>query len=622
MKINSFYISNFKGIQSTKIEINSKTDGDVITLIGLNESGKTTILEALSRFLTRDKYASSLIKNEDKDSTNEFIPKHSKAAFSGKISINAIASVDESDRSALAAMYLEKYQMVLDRSKVPDQFSLETVYNFEDSRFIGAESVWEIEFHLRHKTKKKYIEYRYREDEKDYQIWSDGCDVLADRMPRIVYFPTFLFDIPERIYLYGKKDNITQYYNQIIQDILDNSNSKLNIQKHVIDRIERIKTSNKQNQSLYALLLASDEKKQIDAVIQQLANEIGKIVFGSWNEILGRNVSGKRIGIDWFLDSDQGNVPYIEMYIVDGQSRYSISERSLGFRWFFAFLLFTQFRKNRPSGEKTIFLFDEPASNLHSKAQIKLLETFDKIVKSGTSIIYSTHSHYMINPLWLESAYIVRNEAADYDRDDEIDSFEIVKTDIKAVRYRNFVGSNPTKTTYFQPALDALDVSFSPLLRAESAVIIEGKYDFPAFYYFMNKKKFDDAPDIFPATGAGNMAVMVSLLRGWGVEFKVLLDDDQAGRREKKRYINERILLENEVFTLGDIIPELKEKSFESIYQNDVIDDVKEYYSVNKVDKRHFATFFQNKLLTKHKSDYNETDKIFESIRIWLKIRR
>ena len=68
---------------------------------------------------------------------------------------------------------------------------------------------------------------------------------------------------------------------------------------------------------------------------------------------------------------------YVEIRIEENSDSFYISERSVGFRWFFSFLFFILFRKNRKTdlGE-TLFLLDEPASNLHSTAQKKLLETF------------------------------------------------------------------------------------------------------------------------------------------------------------------------------------------------------------------------------------------------------
>lgn len=50
MKHTFFEIQNFKGIEHLRLELTTKPQNNVFTLVGLNESGKTTILEALNFF--------------------------------------------------------------------------------------------------------------------------------------------------------------------------------------------------------------------------------------------------------------------------------------------------------------------------------------------------------------------------------------------------------------------------------------------------------------------------------------------------------------------------------------------------------------------------------------------
>lgn len=178
------------------------------------------------------------------------------------------------------------------------------------------------------------------------------------------------------------------------------------------------------------------------------------VVFDRWNDIFGVEVSSKSIDIDFETELiDQNSLPsvYLRFSIRDGQSKFDISERSAGFRWFFCFLLFTQFRVSRRNSS-ALFLFDEPASNLHSRAQEQLLKSFSNISKDNNMVVYSTHSHYMINLKWLEASYIVVNDAIDYyEGIENPQGGRHPDTNIYAVRYRDFVGQSPSKTTYFQP---------------------------------------------------------------------------------------------------------------------------------------------------------------------------
>ena len=619
MKINKFDIHNFKGISKATIHLADETPGNICTLIGLNESGKTTILEAISHFVTEDTDTSSLVETvHQKASMQDLIPKDKKAAFTGSVIIKALVSLEVDDVSALGKMFQDKYGMDLEKSTLPETFVVEKVYLYEDSTFKNTVSHWYISFNLKsHKARKfKLCTGKPGETPDLKKIWLSGIGVLKDRLPKIVYFPTFLFNFPDRIYLEGEDSETNSYYKQVIQDVLDSHGEGLNIQKHIVDRISRLRENSAAN--FLAIIFGSPEKGQIDAVLQSASNEMSKIIFGSWNKILGKNVKDKRVQIDWYPDSDKANAPYLEVSIVDGQAKYSLSERSLGFRWFFSFLLFTQFRKNRKNEGGTVFLFDEPAANLHSKAQIKLLESFSRIGNNRTYIIYSTHSHYMVNPLWLEKAYIVENKATDYDNEDDVDSFAIRKTDIKAIKYKNFVGSYPSKTTYFQPVLDALDVSFSPLITSANALIIEGKNDYHPFVYFKQKLKKDGFPTIFPGQGAGHSATLISLFRGWGVRFRIVLDDDSAGRTAKKKYKDEFFLKDNEVVTLGDISTILKNKEFEGIYMNDVKNAVNLSFSVSEPTKRQYSLYFQGLLASEATQDFPETEGAFQPLFDWI----
>ena len=84
MKIHKFEIKNFKGIDSTTVSLIDDAPGNITTLVGLNESGKTTILEAISHFITEDKDTATLVGTVlQKSSLQDLIPKDRKAAFTG-----------------------------------------------------------------------------------------------------------------------------------------------------------------------------------------------------------------------------------------------------------------------------------------------------------------------------------------------------------------------------------------------------------------------------------------------------------------------------------------------------------------------------------------------------------
>lgn len=243
-------------------------------------------------------------------------------------------------------------------------------------------------------------------------------------------------------------------------------------------------------------------------------------------------------------------MPYASFYVSDGESRYAISERSLGFRWFFSFLLFTAFKQVKQ--RKTIFIFDEPAANLHAKAQAELLTSFSKIASDGNRVIYSTHSHHMINPRWLSGAYIVENTALDYDVGDTF-GLSTKATNIKVTNYRQFVSTYPTRSSYFQPVIKKLEYVSPEVVGSAPFLLVEGVSDYYALRLVARICNLSLSYRLVPGVGAGASGPLISQFLGRGDKFFILLDDDKAGRKEADRYMNEWFLSKDVIFTLSSI---------------------------------------------------------------------
>jgi hypothetical protein len=232
---------------------------------------------------------------------------------------------------------------------------------------------------------------------------------------------------------------------------------------------------------------------------------------------------------------------------------------------------------------------------------MQLLESFARITGAGNQIIYSTHSHYMINPDWLDQAFIVSNAAIDYDKAYQNDNVE-AKTDISATRYRGFVGEHPDKVTYFQPVLDKLDVAPSRLDLVKKSVLVEGKGDYRLLEYisrFGVGKERDFS--IVPTRGASGMDELLGLFLGWSVPFVVCLDDDKEGKIAQKRYIEEWGLPNAVVLTLADVHADLKGKRVEDILDDADRETVCKHFDVSKISKNQIGLFFSEMLAREEK---------------------
>src|SRR5690606_15107300 len=115
-----------------------------------------------------------------------------------------------------------------------------------------------------------------------------------------VYFPTFLVEVPSKIYLVAHPAETPQnlFYRNIFQNVLDSLPDQISLQRHVIERLSSFKSSNPVA-TWFSILLGDPTKRNLDAVFLKISTEITREVLGSWSKIFNRPVSAKRIDISW-----------------------------------------------------------------------------------------------------------------------------------------------------------------------------------------------------------------------------------------------------------------------------------------------------------------------------------
>lgn len=534
MKFKRFIFKNFKGISSMEFDLGEDRGEGVYALVGLNESGKTSVLEAINHCMIRSQALDALgIKSQQIEDPHELIPIHARDNFNGEIIVQCELEMDDKDIDYIKSIFLEKQKVTLSRVGKEIRFTQKYVFSNSKLDKDKSGSLWSKWF---------YVTSEGKETHLDNNIAVKVIQEIKKMVPSILYFPNFLFDFPDRVYFGGDiGDKKNEFFKGVVQDILDSIGNGMTVDKHIMARI------------------LSDDKNDrvhLKSVIGKMEGKLTDVIFGAWSSIFLKQVSGKRVALEYGVE---GGNAYIEFFISENNDFYRVSERSLGFRWFFVFLLLIKFRTFRLESGGALFLLDEPASNLHPAAQKELLNSFGSLGR----VIYATHSHYMINPSWLENTYIVKNEAVDYE-----DSLSTGRgnTDIKVYRYREFVSLFPSQTSYFQPILEAIEYVPSHFDGIEKAVLLEGKNDYYGFS-LISKVLGKKGIAYVPATSASNMDALIALYIGWGVEFIVLLDADKEGERQKSRYIEVfGAVISKKIFTYADIDPSWKAASFEKIF--------------------------------------------------------
>jgi hypothetical protein len=629
MRYVKFRIRNFKGIKDATIDLGDSSSVGVYALVGLNESGKTTVLEAMHSFCP-DPATSQLLGGDRSIGVpyKDRVPRHLISNFTGHVSVSATLALEDGDRAAIDAE-LAKSALYVDHDTLPDIFEMERQQQFEKGDYV--ENYFSVRAPIRVKAGKQKKWRSMNADERKLVR-----DAVAAQLPRIAYFPTFVFNFPEKIFLTRDSgDRLNQFYRQVFQDILDFDGKGHTIEG---DIVRRIRSSDNLIPWLNFLTKwrKDDAEDKVQHVMDRAGAAVTRVIFGRWNKIFHEDTRGREVIVDFDVAEGQRiekgiSTPteehdlHVKFQIRDGTRRFDVNDRSLGFRWFFAFMLFTQFRVARGSGAPIFFLFDEPASNLHAAAQQKLIESFPEIAIGRHKLAYTTHSHYMIEPKWLEQTFIVTNRADD-PLNSVVDaaSLDDESLDVRVDRYRTFVNSHPSQTSYFQPILDRLEVVPSRFDIARSGVVVEGRSDYYVIRYMALLLKRKDIA-VVPGLGAGTFDGLVALSIGWGLNTLFLLDGDKQGLLERRRYLQTFGLPDTDAMTLNEIVPgKAQIEDFVDPKASAIIAD--QLGLATTPSKKQLYQFFQERLaagkIVDLGSEFNKTSKqLLDRIQAGLKQR-
>lgn len=587
MRYTLFSAKNYKGINECIIDFKKPPSGSIYTLVGLNESGKTTILEAMNSFVygSEDLKAIKILGYHSPE-PNELVPIARKDNFEETIEIRYDVELDRADIDSIKKILSREHGYAV--HEMNNSIKINDIYHYDKSKYDKKSSTWSLII--------RGIQGRERNPRKAPQeVWETAIKNIKDLLPRIIYFPNFLFDFPDKIFLEGQpasREDLEpefEFYKDFLQDVLNALGTGTNVDDHIIDRIRA-------NDSI--------DKRNLEALLLKMGRHITDTVFNEWDKIFSSDekaTSNKSIRLEYGIaDEDR---TYLNFILEDVDGRYKILERSLGFRWFFGYILLTHYRGHRRSGvNDIIYLFDEPASNLHSSAQQRLLESFKKLGKSST-IVYATHSHHLINIDWLENTYVVSNSAVEYEDVSNTLEYSSKKTNICAVPYRRFVDENPSKTTYFQPLLDKLEYFPSKIENVKDVIMLEGKNDYYSLRYYLEVWMGRNL-SLLPGVGAGSLTNSIRLYLAWGKKFAILLDSDEEGNKQKRKYIDTfGAVVSDSISVLGDVSSEFKGKGMEYIFLESDRLALQQviYHDDKKYNKKHFNNAIQELLVKGNK---------------------
>jgi predicted ATP-dependent endonuclease of OLD family len=249
-----------------------------------------------------------------------------------------------------------------------------------------------------------------------------------------------------------------------------------------------------------------------------------------WQQSIGRN---NKIHIQFELNhysaayGDKAGKPYLEFWIKDEGERLYPKQRSRGVRWFLSFYM--ELKASASISEKQmVLLVDEPGVSLHARAQEDVLKVFEDI-KDKILVIYTTHSPHLVEINKLHRVLAVQR--------DDLDSLRSTTRILDPLRLS---GASPDTLTPLQSILgNPMSEDAFSTRRINLIVNDTGSY------YLLNAiillMGFKGKICVIPSTSVSSIPLLCNILMGWGMEFSVLLfeNDDEIEIEE---------LLNNTVF--------------------------------------------------------------------------
>lgn len=519
-----------KNFLSIKEEQTIKINKDITSVIGKNESGKSTILKAIDKL------------NGEKISTSEKnVELRNEESF-----IKGLFILDEHEIKRINEEYEEENGLCF--YSLPTEFG--NLY---------------YEIMIKEKEDARYFTLYYLDKDKKYK--SISSDIYLKRIIDYIKKMEDIFELNKE-----QRECLAKLYKlkeSEIKKCIDTELIAFSFSNEVLDELKKISAQIKPKEWIdllpdYKFIYFSsfdsilkdnvlfselDSNKQAENILkisgidieelseafenndEQSLEDLGtqciEIVSKKFKEIFQQTDTEFKIKIRF--GSAKKDISFFTQDKTSGNKTISLSKRSDGFRWYLSLYLTLYDYLNDESDVNYVLLLDEPNLYLHPGAQKNLLFNVLKNEFTDTQIIYTTHSPYMIDSdnnfsiriIEKEEQTLIYNSPQEYaEKNDEMKDVDTVT-----------------------PLLTALELDVSNSLifdNKDILVTVEGIQDvyiLKAMLKITGNNKFNKVKFV-PGIGASKIPYLYSYLYGMGYNVYALLDNDTAGRNARNDIIN------------------------------------------------------------------------------------
>jgi predicted ATP-dependent endonuclease of OLD family len=566
MKLKEVTIHKYKSFES---EQKFDLENDITILVGMNESGKTSALEAIAktRYFQNDKKFKF-------NATHDYPRKDKKRMEKNGENPKAITCIYEIDDDLKQSIEKEMGKGVLKSTT----FSVTTKYDngsrisisVDTKKFIehktkglgiSSETLNDKLLKIKNKTdlealQKEYSEEnkvsgiqsfaKYFENTKSWETDPIGGYIyqvlVAPKIPKYLYYDEY-YSLPSRISIEKLNENS-----------LDNNEYKT---AKALFELADINTDD---------ILASDSFEDFIAELEATEAIISDELFKYWQTNKNLNITFQIDKVEGeeerIVRDNRGNTSTVSdakiiEHVLDIRVKNKgvslpLKNRSKGFNWFFSFLVW--FKKiQEDQNSNYILLLDEPGLNLHASAQADLLRFLEDL-SQNYQIVYTTHSPFMISSGKLQR---IRT---------------ILETDKGSVISDSVQEKDPNTLFPLQAAL-GYDIAQN-LFISKKNLLVEGVSDLvilTAMSGILEAEKREGLRNditIVPTGGLEKVATFISLLRSSQLEIVCLLDSytDPSGKAKMENLIADKIIQKNKIHFFDEFLETHDKADLEDLF--------------------------------------------------------
>lgn len=539
-------IKKFRNIiDSTKVDIES----DITCLVGKNESGKSSFLNALYRlnpirknaeFKIEDQYPAWLEKKDRMKGIN----------LEDERPVNTLFELEQNEIELIKEKFgegvLKSNTLTLNKSY---KGTLYHWLNLDENQYLknliqGLSFSKEIRAEITNCSKiselRSFLD-NYKSDEETTEKETESIGLLKERFGEQIGKSETLIsacysliqkNIPKFIY-FDKYSTLP--YTVKIKEVLEADDSTLDDNMLTAKSLLRMAAADDDY-----LLNPDYERRKRE--LENVANALTQDVLEYWSQ----NTS-LRVNPD--IDKTTVNKPNGQTTVIDElkiriwDDKHFLSlpfdEHSTGFQWFFSFL--AAFSEYEYKDEPVIILLDEPGLGLHGKAQADFLRFIEERLAPKRQVIYSTHSPFMVQPNKLERARIVEEKSRD--------EGSKVTADV--------LTSDPDTLFPLQGAL-GYDLA-QHMFISKNNLILEGTSDYTYisaisdFLVAKGRIGLRDEWTLIPVGGADLIPTFVALL-GIHLDLTVVVDARKEGNQKLANLSKNGYLKSKKIITLNEIV--------------------------------------------------------------------